>query len=91
LVKLARLGEGTCWYATWGCACAGGCGDEVICWLRPEAVRDGIWRIARLLGDCSAGDARAGCGGGVSRAGESCGESSELMSMLAALYVAERR
>ena len=55
------------------------------CWLRPDGVREGIWRMARLLGDCSEGDASAGGGGGVSRAGESCGESSELMSMVLCL------
>jgi hypothetical protein len=38
-------------------------------------VREGMCRIARLEGDCS--------GGGVSGAGESCGDSSELMSMAA--------
>jgi hypothetical protein len=32
----AKPGEGTCWRA----AC--GCGEEVICWLSPEDVRDGI-------------------------------------------------
>lgn len=40
----------------------------------------------RFEGDCSAGEGRpAGCGGGVSLAGagESCGDSSELMSMAA--------
>ena len=50
-------------------------------------MREGIWRIPRLLGDGRAGEARAGGGGGVSRAGESCGDSSELISMLAALFV----
>lgn len=44
-------------------------------------MRDGICRIVRLLGDRSDGDPIAGGGGGVSCAGESCGESSELMSM----------
>lgn len=73
----AKPGEGICWSA----AC--GCGDEVICWLRPEDVRDGIWRTARFLGDESiAGDGSAGggCGVGVP-AGESLGDSSELMSI----------
>lgn len=73
----------------WRAACD--CGDDVICWLRPEGVRDGGWRVARLLlpgdriidGDGSAG---GGCGVGVP-AGESLGESSELMSILA-LYPA---
>jgi hypothetical protein len=32
----AKPGEGTCWRT----AC--GCGEEVICWLRPDGVRDGI-------------------------------------------------
>jgi hypothetical protein len=56
----------------------------VICWLRPEDVRDGIWRTARFRGECSIdGDGRAGggCGVGVP-AGESLGDSSELMSMV---------
>ena len=74
----AKPGDGICWSA----AC--GCGEEVICWLSPDGVRDGIWRIARLLGDCSIeGDGRAGGGWGVGvPAGESDGDSSELMSML---------
>lgn len=74
----AYPGEGSCWRM----AC--GCGDEVTCWLRPEGVREGIWRIARLLGDCSMdGDGRTGCdwGRGVP-AGESDGDNSELMSMM---------
>lgn len=77
-VMWARPGEGSCWSWAWGC------GEEVICWLRPDGVREGIWRIARLLGDCSIdGDGRAGCGWGVGvPAGESDGESSELMSMV---------
>jgi hypothetical protein len=53
----------------------------VICWLSPDGVREGICRIARLLEDCIDGEFSAGCGGGVSCAGESCGDSSELMSM----------
>lgn len=61
-------------------------GDDVICWLRPDGVREGIWRMARLLGDCSDGEASAGCGGGVSCAGESCGDSSELMSIMLPLF-----
>jgi hypothetical protein len=78
LAMCAKPGEGTCWRA----AC--GCGDEVICWLSPEGVRDGIWRALRFLGECSIdGDGRAGggCGVGVP-AGESLGDSSELMSMV---------
>lgn len=55
-----------------------GCGDEIICRLRPEEVREGIWRIARLLGEGRAGGC---CGTGVP-AGESDGDSSELMSMV---------
>lgn len=92
LVKLAMPGDGICWwwYAKWGCVGAWccGCGDEVICWLRPDALREGIWRFARLSGDCSDGDAMPACGG-VSLAGESCGESSELMSMMAETYSSE--
>lgn len=74
----AYPGEGSCW----SIAC--GCGEEVTCWLRPDDVREGIWRIARLLGDCSIdGDGRAGCdwGAGVP-AGESDGDNSELISMM---------
>jgi hypothetical protein len=79
----AKPGEGTCWSA----AC--GCGDEVICWLSPECVRDGIWRperSVRFLGDCNIdGEGRAGggCGVGVP-AGESLGDNSELISILSA-------
>lgn len=61
----------------------------MICWLRPDGVRDGIWRIARLPlpGERSIeGEGRAGggCGVGVP-AGESLGDSSELMSILTAM------
>lgn len=54
------------------------------CWLRPEGVRDGIWRLVRLLGDGSSdGDAAAGAGCGVGvPAGESDGDNSELISMV---------
>jgi hypothetical protein len=80
LAMCANPGDGICWRA----AC--GCGEEVICWLRPDEVRDGIWRPARFLGDCSiagVGSAGGGCGVGVGvPAGESLGESSELMSIL---------
>jgi hypothetical protein len=54
-------------------------------------VREGICRMARLPGDCieadlmegegSEGDGSAGGGGGVSLAGESCGERRELISI----------
>jgi hypothetical protein len=74
----AKPGEGTCWSAAWGW------GDEVICWLRPEGVRDGNWRGMCFLGDGTMdgdGSAGGGCGVGVP-AGESLGESSELMSMV---------
>jgi hypothetical protein len=56
----------------------------VTCWPRPEDVREGIWRIARLLGDCSIdGDGRAGVGCGVGvPAGESDGDSIDWMSIL---------
>jgi hypothetical protein len=67
-----------------------GVGDDVIWLLNPDAVREGIWRMARLPGDCIEGDLiegedregedRAG-GGGVSLTGDSCGERRELMSM----------
>lgn len=54
------------------------------CWLRPEGVRDGIWRLVRLLGDGSSdGDAAAGAGCGVGvPAGESDGDNNELISMV---------
>lgn len=73
----AYPGEGFCWRT----AC--GWGEDVICWLRPEGVRDGSWRTLRLFGERSSdGDGRAGGGWGVGvPAGESDGESSELMSM----------
>lgn len=62
-VRWPYPGEGIFWCGRWTC------GDEVICWLRPEGVLEGIcWRTARLLGDWDAssdGDARLGCGGGV--------------------------
>jgi hypothetical protein len=80
LAMCAKPGEVICWSA----AC--GCGEDVICWLRPEEVRDGIWRTVRFLGEGSAeGEGRAGggCGCGVGvPAGESLGESIELMSMV---------
>jgi hypothetical protein len=71
-------GEGICWRAT------SGAGDEVICWLRPDGVLEGSWRMARLFGDRNTdGDGRAGGGWGVGvPAGESDGDSSELMSMV---------
>jgi hypothetical protein len=72
--------------ACWSTAC--GCGEEVICWLRPDGVRDGIWRVARLLrpGDrIIDGDGRAGGGWGVGvPVGESLGDNIELISMMAA-------
>jgi hypothetical protein len=74
----AKPGEGACWSE----AC--GCGEEVICWLRPECVRDGIWRTVRFLGDCSIdgdGMVGGGCGVGVP-AGESLGDNRELISIL---------
>lgn len=77
-VMWANPGEGICWRA----AC--GCGDEVICWLSPEGVRDGICRTVRFRGDtCIEGDgiAGGGCGVGVP-AGESLGDSRELISIL---------
>jgi hypothetical protein len=78
LAICAKPGDVICWRA----AC--GCGEEVICWLRPDEVRDGIWRTVRFLGDCISdgeGSAGGGCGVGVPT-GESLGESSELMSMV---------
>lgn len=82
LAMCAKPGEGICWRV----AC--GCGDDVICWLRPDEVREGIWRIARLPGDRSSdGDGMAGWGVGVP-AGESEGDSSELMSMMAVVAAA---
>jgi hypothetical protein len=84
LAPLARWetpGEGRRWWTrcSWG--------DEVICWLRPEGVREGIWRTPRLGGDWrTAGE---GCcegwceGGGGVLVGVSEGDSSELMSMAA--------
>lgn len=65
---------------------ATGDGDEVIWLLRPDAVREGICRMARLPGDCIEadlveGEGSAGGGGGVSLAGESCGDRRELMSI----------
>jgi len=77
-VKLTP-GEGTCWYTSCGC------GDDVICWLRPDGVREGSCLVARLAEGRSDGDPCAECGGGVSWTGESWGESSELMSMFALL------
>jgi len=65
------------------CRAGCGCGEDMTCWLRPEGVRDGIWRRPRLPGDgINDGDGTegAGCGVGVP-AGESDGERSELMSM----------
>ena len=66
-------------------------GDDVIWLLKPDAVREGIWRMARLPGDCIEGDLiegegregedMAGGGGGVSLTGDSCGERRELISM----------
>lgn len=44
-------------------------------------MREGICRVARFPNDFIDGDPSAGGGGGVSCAGESCGDSSELMSM----------
>jgi hypothetical protein len=58
----AKPGEGICCSAAWGW------GDEVICWLRPEDVRDGIWRTLRFRGDRAIdgdGSAGGGCGVGV--------------------------
>ena len=54
------------------------------CWLRPDGVRDGIWRLVRFPGDRNSdGDAAAGAGCGVGvPAGESDGDSSELISMV---------
>jgi hypothetical protein len=78
LAMCAKPGDVICWSV----AC--GCGEEVICWLRPDDVRDGIWRTARFRGDCSIdgeGSAGGACGVGVP-AGDSLGESSELMSMV---------
>ena len=66
------------WCARWTC------GDDVICWLSAEGVLEGIcWRTVRLPGEGAAsidGDACVGGGGGV-WAGESDGDSSELMSI----------
>ena len=79
----AYPGEGTrC------CRAECGCGEDMTCWLRPDGVRDGIWRRARFPGDgINDGDGAvgAGCGVGVP-AGESDGESSELMSMVMDMY-----
>lgn len=76
--------ECTCW--------GGGAGDDMTCWLRPEGVRDGIWRLVRLPGERSRdGDNAAGGGAGWGvgvPAGESDGDSSELMSMAAAAAAA---
>jgi hypothetical protein len=84
----AYPGEGMrCWRV--GC----GCEEDETCWLRPEGVREGIWRRMRLLllllpGDRSNdGDGRAGAGCGVGvPAGESDGDSNELMSMVCDVY-----
>jgi hypothetical protein len=78
-----KPGEGPLDWRFW---CCWGCGDDedMTCWLRPEGVRDGIWRLVRLPGDGSSdGDAAAGAGCGVGvPAGESEGERSELISMM---------
>lgn len=58
----------------------------MICWLSPDGVRDGICRTVRFRGDASIegdGIAGGGCGVGVP-AGESLGDSRELMSILTA-------
>lgn len=76
LATCVKPGEGTCWRATRGC------GEDVICWLSEEGVREGICRMARLLGDRrSDGDGIVGCGVGVP-AGESDGDRRELISMM---------
>ena len=60
-------------------------GDDVIWLLNPDAVREGICRMARLPGDCIKGDLINGegiaGGGGVPLVGESCGDRRELISM----------
>jgi hypothetical protein len=61
-------------------------GDDVIWLLNPDAVREGICRMARLPGDCIKGDLidgedMTGGGGGVPLVGESCGDRRELMSI----------
>jgi hypothetical protein len=80
-VRWPYPGEGIFWCARWSC------GDDVICWLSPEGVLEGIcWRAVRLPGECAAstdGEAWLGGGGGVC-AGESDGDNSELMSMATA-------
>ena len=87
-VPLARWempGEGRRWWTrcSWG--------DEVICWLRPEGVREGIWRTPRLVGDWrTAGEGCWDGGGGVA-AGVSEGDSSELMSMAEGAVGGRRR
>lgn len=79
----AYPGDGTRCWSVWG-----GCGEDLICWLRPEGVRDGIWRLVRLPGDRSSdGDGMVGaaCGVGVP-AGESDGDNSELISMVYSVH-----
>lgn len=56
----------------------------MICWLRPDGVLEGIWRIARFDGEASPDG-----GGGVSLDGESCGDRSELISMVDRVDVAQ--
>lgn len=79
----AKLGEGICWRVAWGC------GDDVNCWLRVDDVREGMLRMLRPLGERRAeGEGTAGGGAGVP-AGESDGDSSELMSMTATAGLTE--